>query len=177
MNEKKETSANQKKNENNGDGKSKTPDKIPTIPIKIHGQYLKDISFENPNAPASITKLKSTPEISVNVNVGANKIEGMEKNSYEVTLMIKAEAKSEGKTAFICELTYAGAFTLGEIPETSIQPFLLIECPRILFPFARSILGNMVRDGGFPPLMIAPIDFHEMFRKNYPASEQKTGNA
>ena len=177
MTEKKEKPADLKKNEGSTSGGSQPQEKIPTIPIKIHGQYLKDISFENPHAPSSITKLKSTPEVSVNVNVGANKIEGMDKNSYEVTLVIRAEAKSEGKTAFICELTYAGAFTLGEIPENSIQPFLLIECPGILFPFARSILGNTVRDGGFPPLMIAPIDFHEMFRKNYPANQQKTGNA
>ena len=135
---------------------------IPTLPIEIHSQYVKDISFETPG-PLGIKHHDQQPEISLNVEVKANNA-GQE-NSFEVELHISASAKNKEETMFILELAYAGIFTLHGIEKETIAPVLLIECPRILFPFARSIVANVTRDGGFPPLAIAPIDFAEIYRK------------
>ncbi len=130
-------------------------------PLTINAQYTKDLSFEAPNSPAIFGELaKKQPDISINVDVDAK---GHNETVFEVNLTMKAECKSEDKTAFILELVYGGLFTVN-VPKEHLQPMLLIECPRLLFPFARNIVADITRDGGFPPLMLGPVDFVAMFQ-------------
>lgn len=136
----------------------------PTGPprLTIQSQYIKDLSFENPNAPKSLEPGGSRPEITVRVDV---RVEGQGEERYEVTLHLNIEARAGDNATFVLELTYAGLFGLLNIPDDSRQPILLIECPRMLFPFARRIVADATRDGGFPPLMIDPIDFATLYRR------------
>jgi len=150
------------------------PDGAPTPPggtadqqaaqprLTIQSQYIKDLSFENPRAPATLDPAQGRPEISVRVDV---RTQPLSAERYEVVLELNLEAKSAGEAAFMLELTYGGVFALLNIPRESLQPILLIECPRLLFPFARRIVADVTRDGGFPPLMIDPIDFVAVFRR------------
>ncbi len=138
-------------------------------PIIINVQYTKDLSFEVPSAPGIFNALQNQqPEISVNINVGANPVQD---KVFEVILEINAECKIEKQVGFILELDYAGVFTLN-IPEEHMQAVLLIECPRLIFPFARNILAEVSRDGGFPPLMLGPVDFAAMFQAKLQELEQ-----
>lgn len=125
----------------------------------VLSQYVKDFSFENPNAPA-VYQWQGQPLIDVQFNIGSNQLGD---DVYEVILKIDVKATAEDKTAFQVELAYAGLFALRNIPEDQLQPFLLAEAPRILFPFARRVLADAVRDGGFPPLMLEPIDFGQLY--------------
>ncbi len=132
-------------------------------PIVINGQYIKDFSFENPHAPESLMQAaQESPAITVTVDVGAKQVQ---ERSYEITLTIRTEAKREEKVMFLVELQYAGVFTLAEVPKEVVQALVFIEAPRLLFPFARHIIAECVRDGGFPPLMIQPIDFVALFKQ------------
>lgn len=136
------------------------PNGADTAPqVGVITQYVKDLSFENPNAPA-VYQWQGQPEISVGFNIGANQVGD---DVHEVALKIEARAVSANQTAFAVELVYAGLFALRNIPEDQLQPFLLAEAPRILFPFARRIVADTVRDGGFPPLMLEPIDFAALY--------------
>jgi preprotein translocase subunit SecB len=147
-------------------GDQPAPDQVPEgavneQPIAINAQYTKDLSFEAPGAPGIFGLMQQEPpDISVNVNVNVNPLQ---EKTFEVILEIGAECKIKDQTAFILELEYAGVFTLG-VPEEHVQPVLLIECPRLLFPFARNILSDVSRDGGFPPLMLGPLDFAAMYQ-------------
>lgn len=131
-------------------------------------QYIKDLSFENPNAPA-IYQSQAAPGIDVQFNIGAAQV-GEE--VHEVVLKIDVRAESEGTVAFIVDLTYAGLFGLRNVPDDHVQPFLLGEGPRLLFPFARRVLADAVRDGGFPPLLLEPIDFAGMYQAQAEAEGQ-----
>ena len=122
-------------------------------------QYVKDLSFENPNAPG-IFQNANPPAIDVQFNIGTAQV-GEE--VHEVLLKIDVKAEVEGQTAFIVDLTYAGLFGLRNVPADAVQPFLLGEAPRLLFPFARRVLADCVRDGGFPPLLLEPIDFAQLY--------------
>jgi preprotein translocase subunit SecB len=130
--------------------------------MTIVSQYVRDLSFENPRAPLSLQPSQSRPEIQVRVDVRA---QPMEAERYEVSLQMHVEAKAGDQIAFMVELTYGGVFGLLNIPPDSLQPLLLIECPRLLFPFARRVVADATRDGGFPPLLIDPIDFVTLYRK------------
>ncbi|CCZ22316.1 protein-export protein SecB [Acetobacter sp. CAG:977] len=130
-------------------------------PVVINAQYVRDISFEAPHVPQIFTELKSSPEIAVNVDVQAAK---MQDNVFEVTLKIKTEAKVETKTAFLCEVEY-GCIAGVNVPAEHVEPILLIEIPRLLFPFARNIIADLTRESGFPPLMINPIDFVGLYHQ------------
>jgi preprotein translocase subunit SecB len=130
--------------------------------LTVVSQYVKDLSFENPRAPRSLQAGEARPEIQIRVDVRAQQVEA---EQYEVSLQLHAEAKSGAETAFMVELTYAGLFGLLNIPPESLQPLLLIECPRLLFPFARRVVADATRDGGFPPLLIDPIDFATLYRR------------
>jgi len=130
-------------------------------PITINLQFIKDLSFEAPAAPGIFSLMQeSQPDINVNINVNANPLQD---NVFEVVLEFQAECKVKEQVAFIFELEYVGVFTLN-IPDEHLQPVLLIECPRLLFPFARNILADVSRDGGFPSLMLGPVDFAAMFQ-------------
>lgn len=130
--------------------------------LSIAAQYIKDQSFENPGAPGSLTKGAKSPAISVGIDVQVRR--GAEPN-YEVELKISVQAKADETTLFLAELLYGGVFQLFSIPDESLQPVLLIECPRLLFPFARRIIADMTRDGGYPPLMLDNIDFSQLYRQ------------
>ena len=137
--------------------------------IFINAQYLKDLSFENPN-PLEALKDTDKPEIKVNVNTIVKKLPD---NAFEVTLDIKTEGKKKDKVSFIAEVSYAGIFTLNKVPTEHEKPFLLIEAPRMLFPFARNILAETTRDGGYPPLMLNPIDFAALYRQQMAEKEKQ----
>jgi preprotein translocase subunit SecB len=136
-------------------------DAAPEQPIAVNSQYIKDLSFEVPAAPGIFAKMQEeAPDINVNINVSANPLAD---KTFEVILEINAECKVKGEVAFLVELEYAGVFTVN-VPDEHMQPVMLIECPRLLFPFARNILADVTRDGGFPPLMLGPLDFAGMFQ-------------
>jgi len=136
--------------------------------LTIQTQYIKDLSFENPRAPASLEPGQGRPEIQVQVDVRATQLDA---ERYEVVLQLHVDAKSGGETGFVMELVYGGLFGLANIPSESLQALLLIECPRLLFPFARRIIADTTRDGGFPPLMLDPIDFIGLFRRRQQQAE------
>lgn len=142
--------------------------------MNILAQYIKDFSFENPRAPQSMQKQENTPQIGIDVKVGAKP---MGENVYEVELSLTAKA-GEGETLmFNVELLYAGLFRVEHVPQEHLHPFIMIECPRLLFPFARHIVSDITRQGGFPPLMIDPVDFAQIYRRDMEAraSQQKAG--
>ena len=137
--------------------------------LSIQSQYVKDLSFENPNAPTSLEAGGARPEISIRVDV---RVDSRDESRHEVVLHLNIEARAGEQATFMLELTYAGLFGLLNIPPESRQPILLIECPRLLFPFARRIVADTVRDGGFPPLMIDPIDFASLYRRRQQEQQQ-----
>ncbi|MEX2482202.1 MAG: protein-export chaperone SecB [Gammaproteobacteria bacterium] len=140
--------------------------------MKILGQYLKDLSFENPNSPQSLSQ-QGQPEINVQVNVNAKPVG---ENQFEVELHLEAKATHDGKSMFAADLLYAGVFRLENVPQDALHPIVLVECPRMLFPFARQILADATRNGGFPPLMLDPIDFASMYQRRL-AEQQKSQQA
>jgi len=136
-------------------------------PLTIHGQYIKDLSFENPRAPQSLIEQKQ-PQLTLNVNVATRQFET---KTFEVTLTVEATAQTpEKEPLFVLELVYAGTVTLGDVPQDAYGPLLLIETPRLLFPFARAIVANATREAGFPPLNIAPVDFVALYRQQLDAA-------
>lgn len=132
-------------------------------PININLQYIKDFSFENPNAPSIFAPTQAAPTLDMGVNVQTH---GVGDRTYEVVLNLKVEAKIEGRVAFISELSYAGILTVPPMPEEALKFVLMAEAPRHLFPFARSIISGAVREAGFPQLLINPIDFIAMYNQN-----------
>jgi preprotein translocase subunit SecB len=126
--------------------------------VQIVGQYVKDLSFENPGAPMTLT---ARPQIDLGVDLQARRLDP---ERYEVELKLRVSAKAEEKPVFLLELVYGGLFLIQSAPEEFLQPILLIEGPHLLFPFARRIVADVIRDGGMPPLMIEPIDFAALYR-------------
>ncbi len=129
--------------------------------LRILAQYTIDASFENPNAPDSLRADQSAPAININIEIGRQM---MDDNTVEVVLMLSAKAERDGKAVFLCELEYAGLFGFAGVPEEHLQPMILIECPRLLFPFARQIMAELTQNGGYPPILLEPPDFAAMFR-------------
>lgn len=136
-------------------------DQPQTPSIRVMGQYVKDLSFENPNAPDSLRQGQQ-PQIDLSVDVRAR---SLGESMFEVELIMSAKAGRDESALFIAELTYAGLFEIQNVEDRAREPFLLIECPRIIFPFARRILADATRDGGFPPLMLEPVDFAALYRR------------
>jgi preprotein translocase subunit SecB len=130
--------------------------------IGVLAQYVKDLSFENPHAPRSMAPSAQQPAINVQVNVEAAPIS---ETDFEVILKIEGKAESQGILLFGFELVYAGIFRVQNVPPESLQPVVLIECPRLLFPFAREIIATATRNGGFAPLLLNPIDFVALYRQ------------
>lgn len=141
--------------------------------LSVLAQYTKDQSFENPNAPESLRSGLVAPEISINIEIGRQM---MSDDTVEVVLMLRADARRGEQVAFIAELAYAGLFAFQNVNIEEIQPLILIECPRLLFPFARQIMATMTQNGGYPPIMLEPPDFAAMFREELMrrAAEQPT---
>ena len=144
--------------QNGGSGEPQAPG------LGVLGQYIKDFSFENPNAPQSLMmQPEQPPGVDVQINVNAKP---MAEGDYEVELKVevKAEDKKAKRVLFNLELSYAGVFRITNVPKESIQPLVLIECPRILFPFVRRIVADSISEGGFPPIMLQPVDFAALYR-------------
>lgn len=142
--------------------------KTVNVSIGIGAQYIKDFSFESPNTPMIFNELQTKPQMSLDVNVMSRGLGG---GTFESVLKIKMESRLANKTAFIVELAYAGLFTLPELPEEQVKLFLLVEAPRLLFPFARAIISNAVREGGFPNVALQPMDFMSI----YAAQQENVG--
>jgi preprotein translocase subunit SecB len=136
--------------------------------LNILAQYTKDLSFENPGAPRSLQARDKAPAINISVNVNANPLSD---SDFDVVLSLSAEAREDDKVVFAAELVYGGVFRITGFPQEHMLPLLFIECPRLLFPFARQIIADVTRNGGFPPLMVDPIDFGQMFSQRM-AEEQ-----
>jgi len=131
--------------------------------LAVNAQFIKDLSFESPNVLKIMSQPSNQPpEVNFNLGVQANTVGP---DLYDVTLTIRAEAKRDNMTAFIIELAYAGVFTITGIPQDQMEPVLFIEGPRLLFPFARAIISDLTRDGGFTPLMLNPIDFVDLYQR------------
>jgi preprotein translocase subunit SecB len=130
--------------------------------LNVLAQYVKDLSFENPNAPSSLTPQTEQPAINIQINVNASPISD---SDIEVVLKLEGKADMAGKVLFAFELAYAGVFRIQNVPQDSIHAVVMIECPRLLFPFAREIVSAAVRNGGFPPLMLDPVDFVSLYRQ------------
>lgn len=150
-----------KKNEADTNG-TNAPDPNAQVQLNTLAQYVKDYSFENPRAPMSLQGQQEQPEINISVNVNA---QGLGETEYEVSIKLEAEAKTKEDVLFNVELLYAGVFRITGVPAEHVHPVVLIECPRLLFPFARQIVAEGTRDGGFPPLMIDPVDFAALYRQ------------
>lgn len=136
--------------------------------ISIAAQYVKDISFESPGAPNSLRPSEEKPQIGVSVDV---KAQALGQNTYEVELKIGATAKRGNDTVFICEVEYAGVFVFANMAPEETQPALLIFCPSLLFPYARRVISDLTRDGGFPALMLDPIDFARLYQQRVTESK------
>ncbi|WP_173934396.1 protein-export chaperone SecB [Chelativorans sp. Marseille-P2723] len=136
--------------------------------LNVLAQYIKDLSFESPGAPQSLITRNKAPAININVNVNANPISG---NDYDVHLTLNARAEADNNVVFNVELIYGGVFRIQGFAQEHMLPILFIECPRLLFPFARQVIADATRNGGFPPLLIDPIDFARMFQQRL-AEEQ-----
>ena len=129
--------------------------------LSVLTQYLKYLSFENPNSPNSLLPKEKQPEINININVNANP---MSETDFEVILQLDAKAGQGADMMFNVSLAYAGIFRLTNLPKEATHAAVLIECPRMLFPFARQIISDATRNGGFPPLMIDPVDFARLYQ-------------
>jgi preprotein translocase subunit SecB len=132
----------------------------PPLQVRVVGQYIKDLSFENPNIRKLIDGPGEKPALRVEVNVNAMK---MADKIFESAIDFKAEATSKAGVIYDLELSYAGLFEIQSIPEQALEPFLLINCPSLLFPFLRRLVADLTREGGFPPLLLDPIDFAGLF--------------
>jgi len=130
--------------------------------LNVLAQYVKDLSFENPNAPNSLQQHPQQPSINIQINVNARPLAA---SDFEVELKIEGRAQVQELFLFGFDLLYAGIFRIHNVPQDSVHALIMIECPRLLFPFARAIIADAVRNGGFPPLMIDPVDFVSLYRQ------------
>lgn len=142
--------------------------------LAVVAQYVKDLSFESPGAPQTLRGPGENPQLKVGVNVNAAPRGG---DIYEVAVNIDAHAKSDAGVIYNVELVYAGLFRIVNVPQQMLQPVMFVDCPTILFPFIRRVLSDVVRDGGFPPLMLDPIDFARLYAQNAQNMVQDTARA
>ncbi|MFN0218339.1 MAG: protein-export chaperone SecB [Hyphomicrobium sp.] len=147
----------------------------PTIQAKIVSQYLKDLSFENPNVRKLITGAGDQPNLKVEVNVNGQRIDG---DLFESAIELKATATNNIGTIYVLETVYAGVFKVEKMPEQALEPFLLISGPTMVFPFLRRLVADVTREGGYPPLLLDPIDFAGLyFRRQKEAGKIEKANA
>ena len=151
---------------NGGDPSSAQPS------FRVLAQYVKDLSFENPGAPQSLSTSEGSPKMDATVNVQAKQLS---KSEFECEIKIGVSAKRDDTLIFLVELVYAGVFQVVNVPQDQVQQVVFIECPRQLFPFARRVVADATRDGGFPPLLLDPIDFVGLYQQQL-AAAQKTQN-
>ena len=146
----------------------------PPPQLNVLAQYVKDFSFENPNAPASLGSFQQAqPAINIQINVQVN---AMNATDFEVVLKTEGKAEREGKVLFSFDLSFGGVFRIQNVPQESLHPVVMIECPRLLFPFSREIVAAAVRNGGFPPLLLDPVDFVALYRQSLAQQQGAQGN-
>lgn len=156
----------------NGSGPGANLNEAPSLNVLV--QYVRDLSFENPNAPRSLGPREKAPNINIQVNVNAKQLAPTD---FEVSIAFEASAGEGADVLFKLELDYAGVFRLMNIPAEQVHPIVMIECPRLLFPFLRQIVSDATRDGGFPPLYIDPIDFLALYQQRAAQEQQAPANA
>jgi preprotein translocase subunit SecB len=154
---------------NGGDSGAQPQQALPQL--NVMGQYIKDFSFENPNAPRSLAPNQPQPNINIQINVGVTQ---MAEGDFEVTLKLEGKAESAATVLFAFDLTFAGLFRIQNVPSEHLHPLVMIECPRLLFPFAREIVANAVRNGGFAPLLLDPVDFVALYQQR--AAQEQANN-
>jgi len=135
--------------------------------LQIISQYIKDLSFENPSMGVNVQR----PQIEFTVDLQARRLQ--ENGPFEVVLKMRVNAKQDDKAVFLLEIAYGGLFILERVPEEVLQPMLLIECPRLMFPFVRRVISDLISDGGLPPLMIEPIDFAALYRSRMQEAQRQ----
>ncbi len=158
--------------ETEGSGASESGPAADQFPITVNAQYVKDFSFEAPGLPKALSELTQPPGVDVKVDI---KVRRMEDPTWDVELHIGGVAKnrSTDEVIFVVELVYSGLFTLNAVPEHAVRPVLLIECPRLLFPFARGLIATVTREAGVPPMLISPVDFHDLYRRHIEQSRNE----
>ena len=134
-----------------------------TPSMQLRAQYIKDLSFENPRAPGSIFNLKEAPELEVNVNLAAQRLD---ESVFELAIQINVRAQAEKSTVFMTDLSYGGIFETQNIPEDALEQVLFVQGAFLLFPYARRVISDITRDGGFPPVQLEPVDFLTMYQQN-----------
>jgi preprotein translocase subunit SecB len=157
---------------NGGPGQPASQEMQPQLTVV--SQYVKDFSFENPNAPQSLVPRQEQPQIGIQINVSATPL-----SEPDIEVVIKHEGKAAAATTvlFRFELEFAGVFRIRNVPQESLNPVVLIECPRLLFPFAREIIATAVRNGGFPPLLLDPVDFVSLYRQKMAQAQPAPASA
>ena len=147
---------------------------VPQTPVVIHAQYLKDMSFENPNAPEILKKADTPPEVDINIAVDTRKLDNENsEHFYEVILTVNASAKRHDKTMFIAEIKYGATVSIDGMDEKQHYPILFVEVPKMIFPFVRLILANATQSGAFIPLQMALVDFRAMYLKRFGQKSEK----
>lgn len=138
------------------------------LPVMVHAQYVKDVSFENPSAPFSLRAGLEAPKLDVNINLDARNLEDPQiKSLYEVVLRISVNATRGDQTVYIAEVLYGIAASMPNVGEEHHHPLLLVEIPKLGFPFARKVLADLIQDGGYPPLLLGPVDFASMYMSRF----------
>ncbi|UJQ93467.1 protein-export chaperone SecB [Mariluticola halotolerans] len=156
------------------DANGAAPEQGKAPQFNIIGQYVRDLSFENPGAPGSIIGGTSNPGFNVSINVQVKK---QAEDVYAVELTINAKAERDSKLLFNIELVYGGLFRISNVPENQLPQLLMIECPRLVFPFARQVMANVTQAGGFPPLLMEPVDFVAIYQQNLAAMAKQASEA
>lgn len=151
---------------------------VNNLPVTVHAQYVKDISFENPAAPFSLRNGLENPKMDININMDVKNIEDPNiKSLYEVTLRVSATAKRQDEIVYIAEVSYGVAVSMPNIAQEHHHPLLLVEMPKLAFPFVRKILADLVQDGGYQPLLLGPVDFASMYMSRFGNQAQATESA
>lgn len=146
---------------------------VQNLPIVVHAQYIRDLSFENPNAPNALRAGQDGPRMDINIGLDLRKIQDDKlTNLYEVILKVTAKAQRKEYTVYIAEVEYGLTVSLQNVQEAQHHPILLVEVPKLGFPFVRKILADLTQDGGYPPLLLGPVDFYSMYLNQFGKKEQ-----
>lgn len=151
----------------------------PALPVMIHAQYVKDLSFENPNATDMLRPGLAPPEMDMNIDIDTRGLDASAPDSktYEVELKVTVSAKRSGKTVFLTEVVYGAIVSLkNDIPDTKVHALLFVEVPQIMFPFARHAVAMATQSGGYPPLMLNPVDFRGLYMARFAADKKSAVN-